>query len=306
MDWRPTAPIENLRRRAEIIHRIRLFFAERNILEVDTPLLQPATVTDPHIQSISTDQGFLQTSPEYAMKRLLAAKCGDIFQICKAFRAEEQGRLHHHEFTLLEWYRIGFNHHALMDEVDALLQVILKTETAERLSYCQLFQKTFDIDPHHIDESILIALAEQQGLTGLEKMDKDDWLQLLLSTVIEPQLGHDRPTFIYDYPIKQAALARIRPDKPPVAERFEVYVKGVELANGFHELTNAEEQTTRFKKDNALRDQLGLAQISIDSRFIEALNQGLPNCAGVALGIDRLILLALGEKNIEAILSFRG
>jgi len=304
--WPPTATIENLHKRAKLLASIRQFFAERDVLEIETPVLSHASIPTPYIKSIETKSGhYLQTSPEFHMKRLLAAGSGSIYTITKSFRDEEQGRHHNCEFTMLEWYRLGFDHHALMDEMCSLLQTILKTQAADRISYQDLFIRYLDIDPHSSTVENLQKAAKDFGIQYEDEFsDKDDWLTLLMSHIIEPQLGIDKPIFIYDYPASQSALTKIRPDNPPVAERFEVYFQGVELANGFHELTDAQEQQKRFEQDLEKRKQLGLATIPIDTHFINALKAGLPACAGVALGVDRLVMLALGVDSINQVLSF--
>ena len=312
--WRPTATPENLRRRAAILHKIRTFFADRDVLEVDTPTLAAAPVTDLHLDSLRCTATFgterrdfyLQTSPEYAMKRLLAAGSGAIFQICKAYRDGEVGRLHELEFTMLEWYRPGFDHHALMDEMDALLGHVLEVGPAERLSYGELFRRHLDIDPHHASVPELAETAKRSGLDaeGMNDADRDTWLQLLISLLIEPRLDGDVPTFVYDFPASQAALARIRDGEPPVAERFEVYFRGIELANGFHELADANEQRRRFEADLEARRQAGKEIVPIDEHLLAALDAGFPDCAGVALGVDRLVMLALGATEISAVVAF--
>ncbi len=315
--WRPTTTLQTLQKRAEIFQQIRLFFSERAILEVETPLLSHATVTDPHIQAIpaffkadgaSSEQTlYLQTSPEYAMKRLLAAGSGSIFQLCKAFRQGDLGKIHHPEFTMLEWYHVDFDHHDLMNEVDALLQTILQTLPAERLSYAELFEKFLYLNPHTATLTELVECAKQQGIQfTTEAADKNLWLALLLTHCIEPHIGQEKPLFLYDFPVSQAALATIRYDQtPPVASRFEVYFKGVELANGFHELQNADEQRTRFMTDLHYRTQHGMPHPPVDENFLAALAAGLPNCSGVALGVDRLIMLALHLSSLEEVMSFK-
>lgn len=315
MSWRPSASIKNLQTRAYILKLIRDFFYARGVLEVETPLMCHTSVTDPFIQSIpalfqahpkeNELRYYLQTSPEYAMKRLLAAGSGDIYQICKAFRQGEIGRFHNPEFTMMEWYRIGFTHHALMDEMDELLQSILKTPAAERKSYTSLFQQSLHFNPHQVSLSELktCAAANHIAVEG-DITDKDTWLNLLMTHCIEPHLGKDKPCFIYDFPTSQAALARIYPGDPPVAARFEVYFRGIELANGFHELQDATEQRRRFEKNLLERQELGLFTLPIDELFLSALNHGLPDCAGVALGIDRLIMLAQNSPSIVDVLSF--
>ncbi|CAM4450865.1 MAG: Elongation factor P--(R)-beta-lysine ligase [Legionellaceae bacterium] len=316
--WQPTATIENLKQRAQIIQKIRQFFAQRHVMEVETPLLSAGTVTDPYLNSMSTEykeEGqqqsqtfYLQTSPEFAMKRLLAADSGPIYQLCKSFRNGEAGRFHNPEFTMLEWYRPNFDHHALMTEMDEFLQAILGSYPAERLSYEAIFEKYLETNPHQVNVDELKNCAQQHCIDfspTLEQVnDKDTWLFLLMTHVIEPQLGQLQPTFIYDFPASQAALARIRQDVFPVAERFEVYVKGIELANGFHELSDANEQALRFQKDLAKRHTLGYPFVNIDHYLLAALEAGFPNCAGVALGIDRLIMLALNAQHISDVVSF--
>lgn len=312
--WEPSASLAVLRQRANILKMIRDFFAKQNVMEVETPLMCHTSVTDPFIQSIPAlfqsqsfeeSRYYLQTSPEYAMKRLLAAGSGAIFQIGKAFRQGEIGRYHNPEFTMIEWYRPGFDHHQLMNDVDALLQLVLHTPAAERISYADIFMLHLHVNPHFatIDELITCARDKNISIIG-DIHDRDTWLQLLMSEYIEPRISLEKPCFIYDFPASQAALARIQPGNPPVASRFEVYFKGIELANGFHELQDANEQRHRFEKNRAARKDLGLHDILIDKFFLAALTHGLPDCSGVALGIDRLIMLATHSKQIADVLSF--
>jgi len=319
-DWRPTASMDALRRRAAIVARVRAFFAARGVLEVETPLLAAAPVTDPHLAAFSSQAEaagtgssgclpatrlYLQTSPEYAMKRLLAAGSGPIYQICKAFRQGEAGRCHNPEFTMLEWYRPGFDHHRLMDEVDELLGEILGTAPGERLTYAEVVACHAGVDPDSASLDELRAAALGHGLGhGLDLDDPDGWLDLLMGGVIQPRLGHERPTFVLDYPVRQAALARVRPGSPPVAERFEVFVAGHELANGYHELLDSAEHRRRFSADLERRQALGLPEVPIDDRLLAALEAGLPPCAGVALGLDRLMLLATGSRDLAEVLAF--
>jgi lysyl-tRNA synthetase class 2 len=315
INWRPTAAFTSLRARAEIIAKIRAFFAAKKVLEVDTPLMYASTVTDPHVigipaifKMIGSDREkilYLQTSPEYAMKRLLAAGSGSIYQISKAFRQGEVGKIHNPEFTMLEWYRVGFDHHALMDEMDELLQQVLAVAPADRASYAQLFQQFFGIDVHNADVNVLKNCAGEKAipLSG-ELSQRDAWLDLLWSHGIEPFVGLERPLFLYDFPVSQASLAKIRHERVPVASRFEVYFKGVELANGFHELQDGQEQVLRFAKDLQVREELQLPPLPIDAKLIAALKHGLPDCAGVALGVDRLIMLALGANSVTDVISF--
>ncbi len=309
--WRPTATISRLKQRHQLLSRIRTFFAERNVWEVETPLLGHSTASDPHIASLTASVGsttrYLQTSPEFAMKRLLAAGSDSIYQLSKAFRSEESGRLHAVEFTMLEWYRVGFDHHQLMDEVDDLLRCVLNTKPAVRVTYRELFKQYLEIDPLLADSAALEKCARERGIKDLQNPhpeEKDFWLHLLMSHFIEPHLGQHQPIFVTDFPASQAALAKIRDDNPPVAERFEVYVRGIELANGYHELSDAAEQKRRFLADNQRRDILQLPHIPPDEYLLAALAHGLPTCAGVALGIDRLVMLAVGADSIEEVTSF--
>ncbi len=309
-DWRPAASLDALRERARILGEIRRFFQRRGVLEVETPLLSAATVPDLHLDSLRCQTSslpgplYLQTSPEYAMKRLLAAGSGPIFQITKAFRDGETGGRHNPEFTLLEWYRPGFDHHALMDEMDELLTEILGVPAADRLTYEGAFLTHAGVDPHRASPEELRRRALELGLSDLEDLDRDGWLDLLLSHVVEPKLGRERPTFLHDFPESQAALAKVRPGDPPLAERFEVFVEGVELANGFHELTDATEQRRRFERDRAARREAGRHVPPLDERFLAALEAGLPPTAGVALGVDRLVMLVLGATEIAEVLAF--
>jgi lysyl-tRNA synthetase class 2 len=305
-----------LKKRSAIIARIRQFFAERAVWEVDTPALSQAAVTDVHLHSFSTSlvgPGFakglplyLMTSPEFHMKRLLAAGSGAIYQISKAFRNEEAGRYHNPEFTMLEWYRPDFDHHQLMDEMDALLQAVLKCQGATRMSYQAAFQSCTGLCPLRADIDQLRALAATQGLADIteDETDKDTLLQLLFSVMVEPNIGQQAPAFVYDFPASQAALAKISEADPRVAHRFEVYFQGIELANGFYELQDAQEQRRRFEADNAMRVARGLRPQPIDQHLLAALDAGLPDCAGVALGIDRLVMLALGCDHIDAVTAF--
>jgi len=304
-DWQPTAPFGTLRLRAELLTRIRGFFDSRGVLEVETPVLGHRAVTDPYIESIRAGDLFLQTSPEYAMKRLLAAGSGPIFQICKAFRAGESGSRHNPEFTMLEWYRPGFDHHDLMDEVDLLLKDVVGTGDAERVTYEALFQRHVGANPHGADAAELERAASALGVSvaSSSSFSREDWLNLLMAQVIEPQLGEKAPVFVYDYPVDLAALARIRPVEPPVAERFEVYFRGTELANGYHELTDAREQRERFRRDLEKRRALGVDDVEPDERLLAALEAGVPASAGVALGLDRLVMVAASARSLRDVLS---
>jgi lysyl-tRNA synthetase class 2 len=296
--------------RARLLARTREFFAARGILEVETPVAGSATSTDPHIDSVSCRVGgerfFLQTSPELFMKRLLAAGSGPIYQIAKVFRDGERGARHNPEFTLVEWYRPGFDHHRLMDEVDDFLQEVLGTAPASRGSYRELFQRHVGVDPHRATAAELAGRARRLGLPEVSprELPREDWLNLLMAQAIEPHLGAAAPELVFDFPVELAALARIRPGEPPIAERFEVYYRGVELANGYHELTNAAEQRERFRADLEIRRSLGRPEVPADERMLEALEHGLPESAGVALGFDRFVMIAANAKTIDSVLSF--
>lgn len=314
-----SAPLDILQRRAQLLARIRHFFAARGVLEVETPIAWPAGTPDPALASFVTRYTgpgapagvplYLHTSPEFPMKRLLAAGSGDIYQICKVFRDGEAGRLHSPEFTLLEWYRLGFDHHDLMREV-AELVTALATDHArlaepERLSYQEAFERYAGIDPHRTQASEFADRARALGLAidQLTLVDIDGWRDLLLTHAVEPHLGHGRLTFVYDYPPSQAALARVRPGSPALASRFELYWEGLELANGFHELNDAAEQRRRFAHQCERRARLGLPAVPVDDELLAVLGR-LPDCAGVALGVDRLIMRLAGATDVRDVLTF--
>ncbi|MDB1122348.1 elongation factor P--(R)-beta-lysine ligase [Vibrio algarum] len=314
--WQPSASIESLKLRATLIGGIRRFFVDRDVLEVDTPAISHATVTDIHLHTFKTDfigpgyaDGqplFLMTSPEFHMKRLLAAGSGSIYQIGKSFRNEENGRYHNPEFTMLEWYRVGFDHHDLMDEMDELLQLTLNVGTSVRLTYQQAFLSSLEVCPLQASMKELKEVASSLGLSDIAdpEHDRDTLLQLLFSIGVEPKIGLTSPAFVYDFPASQAALAKINTNDPRVADRFEVYFKGIELANGFHELDDPQEQLSRFVEDNQKRRDMGLEMQPIDYHLIDALKAGLPACAGVALGIDRLVMLAQEKQHIDEVTAF--
>ncbi|MEN8205696.1 MAG: EF-P lysine aminoacylase EpmA [Pseudomonadota bacterium] len=319
-DWRPTASPDMLRLRASILARIRAFFARLDVLEVDTPVLSTAASTDPALSSFKTDyhgpgvaEGdirYLHTSPEFPMKRLLAAGSGSIYQICKVFRDGESGAQHNPEFTLLEWYRTGFDHLDLMDEVEQLVTAVLldvmPIDAVHHWCYQDLFIEIAGIDPFAATPAELRTLLQsghKVTAVGLADDDRDAWLDLAMTHVIEPRLGNGL-VFVRDYPASQAALARLRSGNPPVAARFEVYLNGIELANGFHELTDAVEQRQRFEKELERRRQAGVEAVTLDERLLSALTAGLPDCAGVALGLDRLLMLASGSKCVQDVIAF--
>jgi lysyl-tRNA synthetase class 2 len=318
--WRPAASANLLRLRALLLARIREYFACSDVLEVDTPVLSSAGTTDPVLQSFSTvyhgpgpchgDRLYLHTSPEFPMKRLLAAGIGSIYQICKVFRDGECGRFHNPEYTLLEWYRTGFDHAALMADVESLLREVLRDiltlGPARHWTYRELFRYAADIDPFAAPASEIRQVLLARGITppdGLAEDDSDGWLDLLLTHVIEPRLDGGL-VFISEYPASQAALARLLPGDPPVAARFEVFLNGIELANGYHELNDAAEQRRRFERDLAQRAVRRITAVKPDRRLLAALEAGFPDCAGVALGIDRLLMIAGGARHIDDVIAF--
>lgn len=302
-----------LEARARLLADCRAFFAARGVLEVDTPILSAAAVTDVHLASLSTRIAghdrpyFLQTSPEYAMKRLLADGVGDCYQICKVFRDGESGRVHNPEFTMLEWYRVGWDHRALMDEVEALLATLLGGEfawPAERMAYGDLLRRALGIDAWATPLGRLRALAAERANADLADADRDTLLDLLMGVVVGPTLGRDRLTFVTDFPASQAALARLLPGAPARAARFEAYAQGLELCNGFHELADPVEQRRRFEADLAARARRGLPGVPLDTRLLGALERGLPDCAGVAVGLDRVLMVAAGAHALGDVLAF--
>ena len=307
-DWRPTAVRGQLQARALLLREIREFFAERKVMEVETPLISMSGNTDPEIQSIRTaDGGYLRTSPEFALKRLLASGSGDIYELGRVFRGGEAGRMHNPEFTMLEWYRKGFSHHRLMDEVTDLVKRCGRGKfdhwPVQKLSYRQLFLHHAGLDPNDADVSALAERAQESGINELE-LTRRQWLDLLLSVVIQPALPEHCLTYVHDFPADQAALARVRQDNPPVAERFELYLGRTELANGYQELTDAAEQARRFEADNRQRESRGQPVYQADHNLVKALEHGLPECAGVALGVDRLLMAVTGAASITEVLAF--
>jgi lysyl-tRNA synthetase class 2 len=314
--WQPSASIANLLKRAAIVAEIRRFFSDRGVLEVETPTMSQATITDIHLFPFETRfvgpgaaEGmtlYMMTSPEYHMKRLLAAGSGPIYQMGRSFRNEEAGRHHNPEFTMLEWYRPRYDMYRLMNEVDDLLQQILDCNAAETVSYQQVFIRHLEVDPLSADKTQLREAAAKLDLSNIaeEEEDRDTLLQLLFAMGVEPHIGRDKPTFVYHFPATQASLAEISTEDHRVAERFEVYYKGIELANGFRELTDGREQRQRFEQDNRKRAARGLPQHPIDNNLLAALEHGMPECSGVALGVDRLIMIALGAESLSDVLAF--
>jgi len=305
-DWRPTAAFETLRLRAELLERVRRFFAHRGVIEVQTPLLTPAGVTDVHIESVSTDapRGWLRTSPEYYHKRLLCAGFGDLWELGPVFRRGEAGREHQPEFTLLEWYRVGWGWRELADEVVDLIRHCLDPDSGEwtvrRVSWNDCFGEALGVDALSADTGTLEELAGGAP-RGLDRHALLDWL---FASRVQPDFDEGTITVVHDYPAEQAALARLRADDPRVAERFEVFAGPRELANGYHELSDAEEQRARFDNDNLRRREYGRREMPIDEPLLAALSSGMPDCSGVALGFDRLLMTAAGASSIEEVVSF--
>lgn len=307
-DWQPTAPHERLKVRARILQDIRRYFSDAGVLEVETPLVSQAGNTDPEIQSIRTGDGaYLRTSPEFALKRLLAAGSGDVFELGRVFRAGEAGRNHNPEFTMLEWYRTAFDYHHLMDDVAALVLHCGRGKfdqwPQQRVSYGELFQRHLGFDPFTANTGELATAAKKHGISDIE-LGRRQWLDLLISHVIQPALPVRSLTFVHDFPADQAALAKIKPGTPPLAERFELYLGRIELANGYQELTDPTEQRRRFDAENAQRQKRGDAICEVDHHLLAALESGMPECAGVALGVDRLLMAVCDAGSISEVIAF--
>jgi len=313
--FRPAARIENLRRRAELLDRTRRFFREREVLEIETPTLSRGVIVDRHLDPPRCGDFWLQTSPESFLKRFVASGGGACFEICRAYREGERGRLHNPEFTIVEWYRPGFDADVLMDEVADLVEALLgESRGREKVTYQELFLRHAKVDPLEasVDELIAAARAiesgESESLSLPEDLDsitdRDDLLDLILVAAIQPKLGRDSLTFVHDYPASQAALSRLKPEDPGVGERFELYIDGVELCNGYRELLDASEQRARFVEANEQRVADGKSALPIDELFLEALEAGLPDCSGVALGFDRVVMLACGASSIDEVIAF--
>ncbi len=316
-DWRPTASLEVLRARAGMLERIRAYFAAQEVREVQTPVLSASAVSDPAIESVGAECAggeplYLQTSPEYPMKRLLAAGFGDCYQVCPVFRDGESGRLHNPEFTMIEWYRLDYGVGEMEHDVDRLLRVacaeLRDFPPARAVSYRSAVLEACGIDCRAAGVPEIRAALAARGVEPAEASawERDEWLDLLMGAVVGPTLGHDSPVFVNDYPPEQAALARLRrqQDGSQVAERFELYVDGLELANGFRELGDAAEQRRRFEQDQATRRRRGQRERPLDERLLAALAAGLPDCAGVALGFDRLVMAAHRLPSLDASMAF--
>ncbi|GAA5524371.1 elongation factor P--(R)-beta-lysine ligase [Microbulbifer aestuariivivens] len=307
--WQPSASIRALHQRAALLAQIRRFFAERNVLEAEVPTLSRRATSDPHIDSITAlctgEPAYLATSPEFGLKRLLAAGFGDCYYLGKAFREGEAGGRHNPEFTMLEWYRVGWDDHRLMSEVGELLSLVLGIADIQLLSYRELFLQHLQLDPHTASDEALGDCTRQEVELSFAPASRDECLDLLMSHRLEPAMGPGI-TLLYDFPASQAALARVTEDASgtPVARRFEAYVAGLELANGYWELTDAEEQRRRFEADHRYRAAHKLHVYPFEERLVAALEAGLPECAGVAMGVDRLLMLAGGYRRIEEVIAF--
>jgi len=314
--WQPNANMQMLQKRAQLLRNIREFFWQRDVLEVDTQALSLTSISDPYIEVLTTKAKclgeektyYLQTSPEFAMKRLLASGSGCIYQLSKVFRQEEASKRHGVEFTLLEWYRVGLDDRQLMAEIEEfLVSVSLNPElVCDYKSYQDAFLTYANLDPFEAELSELQALAHKCTEYGLEETDRDALLDLIFNALIEPKIGQDRPCFIHSYPASQAALAKLKFgfDGIETAKRFELYWKGMELANGYHELTDAQEQAKRFDMDNEQRKAQGKPVRALDTNLLAALESGLPNCAGVAIGFDRLLMVLSQTDDIEKVMPF--
>ena len=308
-DWKPTAAIETLRFRSEIFTSIRKFFEEREVLEVDVPLIGLTGVTDLHVDCIEVDVvgevKYLQSSPEYFMKRLLASGSGSIYSLGKAFRAEEIGRYHQSEFTLLEWYRLGFDEHQLMSEVAELLSKLGVKCKHQTLKYADIFKQVTGLNPHHATLSQLQEIASIVSSRDFREDSRSDCLNLIFSFSVEPELPEGL-VFVHDYPECQSSLAQLKrsSDGSTVARRFEAYLNGMELANGYVELNDANEQSARFSSDASLREALGKKIMPTDDDLLEAIRFGLPFCSGVAIGVDRLLMQLLNLDQISRVMAF--
>lgn len=309
MAFQPTATVEQLRRRSQLLHDLRAFFMQRGVWEADVPVLSDATVTDVFLEPIRAQLGesqcYLQTSPEFYLKRLLVAGSGSIYYLGPAFRLDECGRRHRPEFTILEWYRVGYDDCKLRAEVVQLLQSLAPGLQVQSVPYGELFTEQLGLCPYSASSAELEQLAHQKLDLNFDLANKSAWLDLLFSHCIEPTMGEGL-TLVYDYPVEQCALARVEKNSQGVrvAKRFEVFWGGVELANGYWELTDAVEQERRFNDDLVIRGQQGLRQPSVDQRLLAALRQGLPSCAGVALGVDRLLMALTGSRDIAEVMPF--
>ncbi len=319
ISWHPDCSTELIHLRAKVLHDIRYFFYMNSVLEVETPILSQSAATDPYLEHFTSYNHlaeqkidlYLQTSPEFAMKRLLAANTESIYQICKVFRRGETGRFHNPEFTMLEWYRVGYNLQQLMDDVEHLLSQFLPAsrfpEKAQRISYQDIFAEHTGLNALQFDRDLYQSTAEKLGFSEAVELCGTDhamWLDFLFSHSVQSHLGTYGLCFVYDYPACLPSLARFKLDSPLIVERVEVFIQGVELGNGYFELTDANEQIKRFKLDNVLRQSNRMATIDLDKRFLAALQSGLPDCSGIAIGLDRLLMIISQKQSIDEVLTF--
>ncbi|BFM05878.1 EF-P lysine aminoacylase EpmA [Halioxenophilus aromaticivorans] len=306
--WQPSASLVALRTRAQTLHTIRQFFTSRHLLEIDVPVLASHSVTDPSITAIqatvNNQTGFLQTSPEYFLKRLIAAGYGSVFYLGKAFRDQEYGRRHQPEFTMLEWYQLGFDDVQLMQQTLALMAELLPGKPQRTVSYQALFEAEFGANPHTIDDAALAQLGQARCAVSFDQADRNTWLDLLFSHCLEPKLQD--VVVVCDYPASQGALARLgeNPQGHRVAKRFEVFVDGLEIGNGYWELSDADELAQRFAADQELRRERGDFVPAVDPQLMAAQRHGLPDCAGIAMGVDRIIMAKLGASSLADTLAF--
>jgi lysyl-tRNA synthetase class 2 len=311
-DWRPCATLGLLRDRAEVLAAIRHFFSERQVLEVDTPALSSAATPDASIESIAVTAGpqqgplFLQTSPEFFMKRLLCAGSGSIYQMCHVFRNDEQGRNHNPEFTMLEWYRTGFEMFDLIDEVEALMSLLIPAidTPATRISYHDLFRQTTGLDPASASRADIRALAGELGIVIPANHPDDGLVEMIFNIATASWMKQHPAVIVHHFPASQASLAVLSPEDPNLALRFEYYVDGLELANGFQELADPHEQKLRFEVENARRRERGVQTMPIDGHFLAALAHGLPACSGVAVGVDRILMIRNRQPDIASVMTF--
>ncbi|MFH1759828.1 MAG: EF-P lysine aminoacylase EpmA [bacterium] len=305
----PQTLLQIIKLRARLLEKIRAFFLSRNIFETKTPILGNYSNIDPNIEPISVMLGnkkmFLHTSPEPAMKKLLCRGSGSIFQICEVFRNDERGKLHNPEFTMVEWYCIGMDHHDLMAQVNDLADMVLHCGTVRKMKYACAFEEHAGINPLRASCSEIYARIIKLGLNPDQAIDRtniDQCLEFLFSAKVSPNLGMEQPVFMYDYPASQCGLAKLNIDNPCTARRFELFIKGIEICNGYHELTDSEEYMRRFEKINRERMASGKPHLPVDMELINLIGQGLPDCAGVALGFDRLVMLAAGAESLDQVM----
>ena len=316
-NWKPACDVKQMQLRAKMLANIRRFFEQRAVLEVETPLLCSATGTDPQLDFFSSiyhcapnnKTMYLQTSPEFAMKRLLAAGSGSIFQICKAFRNGELGRFHNPEFSILEWYRVDFTMDQLMDEVVDLITELLGPGPDEvyKVSYVDVFKQATGLNPLDFCQLRYAEYAVNNNIKDAVSLCGDDhsmWLDFIFSYKVQPTLERHFVAMVYGYPAIQSSLARINPDDSAVADRFEVFIKGLEIGNGFFELSDANEQEKRFDQENQCRQQKGLVIVQKDEKFLQALHAGLPDCSGIAIGLDRLLMVLSNAQSLNDVIAF--